>query len=141
MIFAATSGVKRVLRGVGQAYSPKCVEGKFCELRPNGVLRSSSTLRLPQEAGWIVGVPPVLYYLAMGHAEHVDRPHLHPLAGGSDPLKLAAMRATHGDAGSYPVPFSHYVLDGDAEVWEALSGLREGLLEGVDELGRRVVWT
>jgi len=41
---------------------------------------------------------------------------------------------------AHPIPFGHHVLDDDAEVREALSGLGEGLLEGVDELGRRVVW-
>jgi len=28
---------------VGEFYSPECVEGKFCELRRDGVLRSSGT--------------------------------------------------------------------------------------------------
>src|SRR5215208_71636 len=109
------------------------------ELPLYGVLRSSGTLGLAQEVPWIVGVPPVLHYLAVGHAEHVHGLDLHPLACGSDPLELSAVGAAHGDAGRHPVPFGHHVLDGDAEVGEALSGLGEGLLEGVDELGGRVV--
>src|SRR5215203_4546706 len=121
-------------------YAAKCVEGVFSELRTNGVLRSSATLGLAQEVGRIVGVSPVLHDLALRYAEHVDGLDLHPLAGGSDPLELSPMRAAHHDAGRHPVPFGHQVLYGDAEVGEALSGLGEGLLEGVDELGGRVVW-
>src|SRR5829696_2850995 len=110
-----------------------------CELRPNGVLRSSGTLGLAQEVARIVGVSPVLHDLAAGDAKHVDGLDLHPLARGSDPLELPAVGAAHGYAGRHPIPFCHHVLYGDLEVGEALSGLREGLLEGVDELGGRFV--
>src|SRR5919112_6009510 len=39
-----------VLKGPSVTYSPKCVEGGFCELRLNEVLRSS-TLRVPKKFG------------------------------------------------------------------------------------------
>jgi len=82
----------------------------------------------------------MLYDLAAGDAEHVDGSHFHPLTCGSYPLERSPMGAMHGDSDRHPVRVSHHVLDGDAEVGEALSGLREGLLEGVDKLGGRVVW-
>src|SRR5215217_1987578 len=120
-------------------YAAKCVEGVFSELRTNGVLRSSATLGLAQEVSRIVGVSPVLHDLPFRYAEHVDGLDLHPLACGSDPLELSPVGATHDDTSRHPIPFGHHVLDGDAEVGEALSGLGEGLLEGVDQLGWRVV--
>src|SRR5215217_1674226 len=115
-------------------------ESPECELRLNGVLGGSGALGLAQEAGGIVSVPPVLDDLAIRDAEHVDGPNLHPLASRSDPLKLSPVGPAHDNTGRHPVPFGHHVLDGDAEVGEPLSGLGEGLLEGIDELGRRVVW-
>jgi len=53
------------------------VEEFFSEvgLPLNGVLRSSRTLGLAQEAGGIIGVPPVLYDLAAGDAEARYAPH------------------------------------------------------------------
>src|SRR5215204_222128 len=69
-------------------YSPECVEGEFCELRLYGLLRSSGTLGLAQEGGRIISVAPVLDDLTVRYAEHVDGPHLHPLAGRSDPLEI-----------------------------------------------------
>jgi hypothetical protein len=61
----------------------------------------------------------VLHDLAVRYAEHVDGPHLHPLASGSEALELPLMRAAHHDAGSHPIPFGHHLLDGDAEIREA----------------------
>ena len=91
-----------------QAYSLKCLEVEFYELPLYGVLRSSGTLGLAQEVPRIVGVSPVLHYLALRYAEHVDGPHLHTLTGRSDPLKLSPVGPAHGDAGRRPIPFSPY---------------------------------
>src|SRR5215213_7330703 len=82
----------------------------------------------------------MLHYLPLPDAEHVDRPHLYPLAGRGYALELSPVRTAHRHSGGYPVPFRHHVLDDDAEIREALAGLREGLLEGLDELGGRVAW-
>src|SRR5215213_1682538 len=103
-------------------------------------LGGSGTPAHAQEVGGVVGVAPVLHYLAVRYAEHVHRSHLHPLAGGSYPLKLSSVGAVHDDTGRHPVPFGHHVLHGDAEIGEARSSLGECLLEGVYELGGRVVW-
>ena len=55
-------------------------------------------------------------------------------------MEISPVAAAHGDAGGHPISLGHHVLDGDAEVWEALAYFREGLLEGLDELRRRVAW-
>jgi hypothetical protein len=108
-------------------------------MRGSSVLGSSETLGLAQEAARIVSVSPMLHDLAVRYAEHVDGLDLHLLACGSNALELSPVGAAHDDSGSHPIPFCHHVLDGDAEIGEALSGLGEGLLEGVDELSGRVV--
>ena len=45
----------RLRRSTRRAYSPKCVEGVFCELRPDGFLRSTAQPRSNTYRGPAVG--------------------------------------------------------------------------------------
>jgi hypothetical protein len=83
-------------------------------------------------------VAPVLHDLPVRDAEHVYGPDLNPLASRSDALELPPVGTAHRYAGCHLVPFGYQVLDSDSYVGEGFASLREGLLEGVDEFGRRI---
>ena len=106
---AEAPGVISSSVGPRPSYSPS-----FLQHFRRGVLRNSGTLRLPQEAGWIVSVSLVCHNLAILDVEHVDGLNLYPLAGRSDALKLSLVGAAHGHSSRHPIPFGHHVLDANS---------------------------
>jgi hypothetical protein len=114
----------RVLKPLN--YLPKCLEGGSLKFRSTPAAAGSRVDR--QRA-------PVLQDLAILDAEHIYGLDLHSLVGWSNSLEFAAVGAAHGHPSCNPVSFGHHTLDADGEVRETLTGLRQGLLEGVDELG------
>jgi len=59
---------------------------------------------------------PTLYDLAVGDACDGYPGECDLFAGGGNPLKLATLRAAHGEAGHDAIPFGDHILDGEMEV-------------------------
>src|SRR5215472_16977097 len=86
------------------------------------LLRRASIANLSHQKMHVYGVPH-LHHLAVFQAIHSRSRILDTPARRRDASKLSCVRATVGDPGRHPRPFSNLLLNGHLQVWKRTADL------------------